>query len=150
MPLDCSISVRASVRLWFAASPRFSSASAWHAGRKLCFTPAHRRKGAGALAEPCRFPPPWTIEDLDACFVVTDSNREKLAYELVPRLAAMMLRKTRRQIARTLRSCGNFCGTREFCPVQVCGMVWTNLSLAFAQVLTAPQKTNPATFTINF
>jgi len=23
---------------------------------------------------------------LDACFVVTDSNRQKLAYELVPRL----------------------------------------------------------------
>jgi hypothetical protein len=27
-----------------------------------------------------RFPPPWTVEELDACFVVTDSARQKLAY----------------------------------------------------------------------
>jgi len=62
-------------------------------------------KGAGALAEPCRFPPPWTIEDLDACLVVTDTNRQKLAYVFTkrssgPRLAAMMLSKDEaRQIA---------------------------------------------------
>jgi hypothetical protein len=30
---------------------------------------------------PRRFPPPWTIEDLnDACFVVSDLNGQKLAY----------------------------------------------------------------------
>jgi len=30
---------------------------------------------------PRRFPPPWTIEELnDACFVVTDSAGQKLAY----------------------------------------------------------------------
>jgi hypothetical protein len=28
-----------------------------------------------------RFPPPWTIEELnDACFVVSDANGQKLAY----------------------------------------------------------------------
>jgi hypothetical protein len=27
-----------------------------------------------------RFPPPWSVEELDACFVVTDSTRQKLAY----------------------------------------------------------------------
>ena len=27
-----------------------------------------------------RFPPPWTVEELDACFVVTDSAGQKLAY----------------------------------------------------------------------
>jgi hypothetical protein len=27
-----------------------------------------------------RFPPPWTIEELDACFVVIDSAGQKLAY----------------------------------------------------------------------
>jgi len=26
------------------------------------------------------FPPPWTVEDIDACFVVKDSAGQKLAY----------------------------------------------------------------------
>jgi hypothetical protein len=30
---------------------------------------------------PCRFPPPWTIEELnDACFVVRDHDGQQLAY----------------------------------------------------------------------
>ena len=33
------------------------------------------------LPSPRRFPPPWTIEELnDACFVVSDANGQKLAY----------------------------------------------------------------------
>jgi hypothetical protein len=27
-----------------------------------------------------RFPPPWSIEQLDECFVVADANEQKLAY----------------------------------------------------------------------
>jgi hypothetical protein len=27
-----------------------------------------------------RFPPPWSVEELDACFVVTDSAGQKVAY----------------------------------------------------------------------
>ena len=27
-----------------------------------------------------RFPPPWTVEELDACFVVVDHSGQKLAY----------------------------------------------------------------------
>jgi hypothetical protein len=27
-----------------------------------------------------RFPPPWTIEELDACSVVSDANGQKLGY----------------------------------------------------------------------
>jgi hypothetical protein len=27
-----------------------------------------------------RFPPPWSIEELDACFVVRDHNGQQLAY----------------------------------------------------------------------
>jgi hypothetical protein len=27
-----------------------------------------------------RFPPPWTVEELDACFVVSDSAGQKLAF----------------------------------------------------------------------
>ena len=33
------------------------------------------------MPSPRRFPPPWTIEELnDACFVVSDANGQKLAY----------------------------------------------------------------------
>ena len=27
-----------------------------------------------------RFPPPWSVDELDACFVVKDSGGQKLAY----------------------------------------------------------------------
>ena len=27
-----------------------------------------------------RFPPPWSVEELDACFVVRDRNGQALAY----------------------------------------------------------------------
>jgi hypothetical protein len=27
-----------------------------------------------------RFPPPWSIDELEACFVVTDSAGQKLSY----------------------------------------------------------------------
>jgi len=29
------------------------------------------------MAQPRRFPPPWTVEELDACFVVIDSAELK-------------------------------------------------------------------------
>jgi hypothetical protein len=29
---------------------------------------------------PRRFPPPWSVEELDACFVVKDSAGRKLSY----------------------------------------------------------------------
>ena len=33
------------------------------------------------MAEPRRFPPPWTVEELnDACFIVSDANGQQLAY----------------------------------------------------------------------
>ena len=31
-------------------------------------------------AEPRRFPPPWTVEELNTAFVVRDDNGQKLAY----------------------------------------------------------------------
>jgi hypothetical protein len=45
-----------------------------------------------------RFPPPWTVEEKDACFIVRDKNRHALAYvyyELEPgrRTAAILLTK---------------------------------------------------------
>jgi hypothetical protein len=31
-----------------------------------------------------RFPPPWSIEELESCFIVTDNAGQKLAYEDEP------------------------------------------------------------------
>jgi hypothetical protein len=32
------------------------------------------------MTEPRRFPPPWTIEDKNACFIVKDRGGQALAY----------------------------------------------------------------------
>jgi len=32
------------------------------------------------MPTPRRFPPPWTVEELDACFVVKDSSGQNLGY----------------------------------------------------------------------
>ena len=32
------------------------------------------------MAAPRRFPPPWTIEELDPCFLVRDHSGQALAY----------------------------------------------------------------------
>ena len=32
------------------------------------------------MTSPRRFPPPWTGEELDACFIVKDDAGQKLAY----------------------------------------------------------------------
>ena len=51
------------------------------------------------MTNPRRFPAPWSIEELnDACFVVSDSNGQKLAYvyfeeEAGRRSAAKLLSK---------------------------------------------------------
>jgi hypothetical protein len=39
------------------------------------------------------FPPPWTAEELDACFVVRDANGEVLAYVYCEEAAAKLLSK---------------------------------------------------------
>ena len=39
------------------------------------------RRAALALAlMPRNFPPPWSVEELDSCFVVKDANGQALAY----------------------------------------------------------------------
>ena len=48
-------------------------------------TPAHRSNtlnvtDVAAFHAQRRFPPPWSIEELDACFVVRDHNGQALAY----------------------------------------------------------------------
>jgi hypothetical protein len=32
------------------------------------------------VTEPRRFPPPWSVEETDACFIVRDANGQALAY----------------------------------------------------------------------
>jgi hypothetical protein len=32
------------------------------------------------MPSPRRFPPPWSVEELEACFVVRDHSGQKLAY----------------------------------------------------------------------
>ena len=33
-----------------------------------------------AKETPRHFPPPWTVEETEACFIVTDNTGQKLAY----------------------------------------------------------------------
>ena len=42
-------------------------------------TRCHRANGARLLATR-RFPPPWSVEEQPACFVVRDHNGQALAY----------------------------------------------------------------------
>jgi hypothetical protein len=65
-----------------------------------------------------RFPPPWTVEELDACFVVTDSAGQKLAYvyfedEPGRRSAAKLLSKDQaRRIAANMPRLPELVGRR--------------------------------------
>ena len=44
-----------------------------------CETP-FVRVCACARVSPAGFPPPWSVEELDACYVARDDNGQKLAY----------------------------------------------------------------------
>jgi hypothetical protein len=52
--------------------------AAAHAGR-LSGACGRKREGIRPLTGR-RFPPPWSIEQLEECFVVADSNGQNLAY----------------------------------------------------------------------
>ena len=59
------------------------------------------------------FPPPWTVEDIGAAFVVRDSGDQQLAYiyfddEPGRRSAAKLLTKEREGSQRTLLSCQSY------------------------------------------
>ena len=46
-------------------------------------------------SRPRCFPPPWAVEELDACFVVRDANGETLAYVYCEEAAAKLLKGRR-------------------------------------------------------
>jgi hypothetical protein len=67
-----------------------------------------------------RFPPPWSVEDIGAAFVVKDSSGQKLGYfyyeeEPGRRSAAKMLSPKTRHAGwqSILPRCLSFCGSRE-------------------------------------
>ena len=68
-----------------------------------------------------RFPPPWSIEDIGAAFVVKDTNGQKLGYfyyeeEPGRRSAAKMLSKDEaRQIAANVAKLSNAGRHRPLC-----------------------------------
>jgi hypothetical protein len=60
------------------------------------------------------FPPPWSIQELNACFVVTDGSRQKLAYVYFEddperRLATKLLSRD-----EALRLAGQLCEAAGF------------------------------------
>jgi hypothetical protein len=78
-----------------------------------------RRDNTGDDAPPLRFPPPWSVEELEACFV-EDSASQKLAYvyfEEKPgrRSAAKLLTKDEAGgLRRISRSCRSWCEKLEY------------------------------------
>jgi hypothetical protein len=62
--------------------PNLRASSSYVEPERMCGL--HRRAGAArrilVLVTSRRFPPPRTVEESDACFVVTDSTGQKLAY----------------------------------------------------------------------
>jgi hypothetical protein len=64
-----------------------------------------------------RFPPPWSVEELDACFVVRDHSGQQLAYvyfenEPGRRSAAKLLTKDEaRRAQRISRGCQSLCAS---------------------------------------
>ena len=65
--------------------------------------------------KPRRFPPPWSVEELDVCFVVRDHNGQQLAYvyfedEPGRRSAAKLLEREAIAVPKLIRLTADFAG----------------------------------------
>ena len=50
-----------------------------------------RRADLGLVLMSRRFPPPWSVEETDACYIVRDANRQALRRSPGRRAAAKLL-----------------------------------------------------------
>jgi hypothetical protein len=72
------------------------------------------------MTESRRFPPPWTVEETDACFIVRDHNGQALSYiylEIEPgrRSAAKLLAKDEaRRIAANIAKLSGLLGWPQY------------------------------------
>ena len=64
-------------------------------GRRHCCVQidGKRRSLGDHLIKRRRFPPPWSVEELDACFVVKDGSGQKLSYVYFEDEPGKLLRK---------------------------------------------------------
>jgi hypothetical protein len=64
-----------------------------------------------------RFPPPWSVEELEACFVVRDASGQKLGYfyyeEEFGRRPSPSQRMRLDGSRPTWRSCRSYCGSPD-------------------------------------
>jgi hypothetical protein len=75
-------------------------------------------RGEGTARRACRFPPPWLVEEQEACFTVRDGNGQALAYVYfeedpgTPRGGQVAHPRRGSADRQTSPSCLNCCGTR--------------------------------------
>ncbi len=117
-------------------------------GSRIC--PGGAQRTCLEKPEPRRFPPPWTIEDIDAAFIVKDGAGQKLAYvyyeeESGRRSAAKMLsrdeaRRIAANIAKRRRCCGSHrCGIPRPSPCLLWGIGFATTTVR--ESAEAPQST---------
>ena len=87
------------------------------------------------MTDPRRFPPPWQIDETEACFIVRDRNKQALAYvyfeeEQGRRSAAKLLTKE-----RSAADSGQYC--------EVAGAIGTAAILNTRPVIISPACHSP-------
>jgi hypothetical protein len=66
-------------KMCMASSP-YAHAHKFSAGITILLADISSQRQKTALCPPVASPPPWSVEELEACFVVKDSAGQKLAY----------------------------------------------------------------------
>ena len=102
------------------------------------------------MPESRRFPPPWTVEELEACFIVIDGGGQKLAYvyfeeEPGRRSAAKLLTKDGGAADRGeyRPSCQSYYAERDLAPSDARGRINTLMNLIAVTAKMAKTKRSP-------